>query len=82
MIGIPTCLLNLAGQPGSAVEITMTAKVDDLRERIAAFVFPRGLEVVRAKRGYTLYSRRTIGPVARLRPDQAGRQGSGPVVAK
>ena len=27
-----------------------------------------GVEVVRANRGYTLYSRRTGGPVARLRP--------------
>ena len=47
----------------------MAARTDELRERIAAFAFPRGgVEVVRANRGYTLYSRRTGGPVARLRP--------------
>ena len=47
----------------------MVGKSDDLRARIAAFTFPRGgVEVVRANRGYTLYSRRTGGPVARLRP--------------
>jgi hypothetical protein len=69
MIDLPPCLLNPAGQPGSAAEITMAAKADELRERIAAFAFPRGgVEVVRANRGYTLYSRRTGGPVARLRP--------------
>src|SRR5688572_332116 len=57
MIAIPPCLLNPAGQPGPAVEITMAAKVDDLRDHIAAFAFPRGgLEVVRANRGDTLYS--------------------------
>ena len=42
---------------------------DPLRERIEAYRFPRGgVEVVRANRGYTLYSRRTGGPVARFRP--------------
>ena len=45
-----------------------------MRERIAAYHFPRGgVEVVRASRGYTLYSRRTAGPVARLRPTGDGR---------
>ena len=47
----------------------MVSRPDPMRERIAAYHFPRGgVEVVRAKRGYTLYSRRTGGPVARLRP--------------
>jgi hypothetical protein len=64
------CLFNPAWQPGPAEEITMTAVgTDELRRRIAAYAFPRdGVEIVRANRGYTLYSRRTHGPVARLRP--------------
>ena len=38
-------------------------RTDDLRDRIAAYAFPRGgVEVVRANRGYTLYSRRTLLP--------------------
>jgi hypothetical protein len=62
--------LNPAQQPGPAQEITvMTLRTDTLHDRIAAYPFPRGgVEVVRANRGYTLYSRRTEGPVARLRP--------------
>ena len=42
----------------------MTAiRTDDLRDRIAAYPFPRGgVEVVRANRGSTLYSRRTPLP--------------------
>ena len=45
------------------------ASPDAMRERIAAHPWPRGgIEVVRANRGYTLYSRRTGGQVARLRP--------------
>ena len=45
------------------------AGVDAMRERIAAHPWPRGgVEVIRANRGYTLYRRRTGGPVARLRP--------------
>ncbi len=45
------------------------ARTDELRERIATYAFPHGsVEVVRANRGYTLYSRRTGGPIARLRP--------------
>ena len=51
----------------------MTSRPDPIRERIAAYHFPRGgVEVVRAKGGYTLYSRRTDGPVARLRPTGDG----------
>src|SRR3954451_16814658 len=52
----------------------MTAlRTDDLRDRVAAYPFPRGgVEVVRANRGDTLYSRRTEGPVARLRPTGDG----------
>ena len=42
---------------------------DARRARIEAYAWPHGgVEVVRAKRGYTLYSRRTGGPVARLVP--------------
>ncbi len=45
------------------------AGMDAMRERIAAHLWPRGgVEVIRANRGYTLYSRRTGGQVARLRP--------------
>ena len=45
------------------------AGADAMRERIAAHPWPRGgVEVVRANRGYTLYSRRTGGQIARLRP--------------
>ncbi len=48
---------------------TMASRPDAMCERIEAYRFPRGgVEVVRAKGGYTLYSRRTGGPVARLRP--------------
>jgi hypothetical protein len=51
----------------------MASQSDPTRERIAAYRFPRGgVEVVRANRGYTLYSRRTGGPVARLRPTGEG----------
>src|SRR4051812_3701183 len=50
-------------------EVVPMAGVDAMRERIAAHPWPRGgVEVTRANRGYTLYSRRTGGPVARLRP--------------
>ena len=49
------------------------AGTDAMRERIAAFPWPRGgVEVVRATRGYTLYSRRTGGQIARLRPTGKG----------
>jgi hypothetical protein len=49
------------------------AAADAMRERIAAHPWPRGgVEVVRANRGYTLYSRRTGGQVARLRPTGKG----------
>jgi len=45
------------------------AGADAMRERIAAPPWPRGgVEVIRANRGYTLYSRRTGGLIARLRP--------------
>ena len=48
-------------------------RTDTLHDRIAAYPFLRGgVEVVRANRGYTLYSRRTDGPVARLRPTGEG----------
>ena len=51
----------------------MATRTDVIRDRIAAYPFPRGgVEVVRANRGYTLYSRRTDGPVARLRPTGDG----------
>ena len=44
------------------------ASTDAMRERIAAHPWPCGVEVIRANRGYTLYSQRTGGQVARLRP--------------
>ena len=41
----------------------MATGTDVTRDRIAAYPFPRGgVEVVRANRGYTLYSRRTEAP--------------------
>jgi hypothetical protein len=48
--------LILAEQPEAVQEITMThPRPDALRDRIAAYAFPRGgVEVVRANRGYTL----------------------------
>src|SRR4051812_11767484 len=71
-------------------EVVTMAGADAMRERIAAHPWPRGgVAVIRANRGYTLYSRRTGGPVARLRPTGKAdtvqvRQGGhrpGPVVA-
>jgi hypothetical protein len=45
------------------------AGTDAMRERIAAHPWPcGGVEVIRSNRGYTLYSQRTGGQVARLRP--------------
>jgi hypothetical protein len=49
----------------------MADRQDEMRGRIEAYRWPPqrgGVEVVRANRGYTLYSQRTGGPVARLRP--------------
>jgi hypothetical protein len=41
----------------------MATGTDEMRDRIAAYPFARGgVEVVRANRGYTLYSRRTPLP--------------------
>jgi len=48
---------------------------DEMRGRIEAYPWPPGrggVEVARANKGYTLYSRRTGGPVARLRPTGQG----------
>jgi hypothetical protein len=48
---------------------------DDMRARIEAYPWPPrrgGVEAARANKGYTLYSRRTGGPVARLRPTGQG----------
>jgi hypothetical protein len=46
----------------------MARRPDVMCERMEAYRFPRGgVEVVRAKGGYTLYSRRTGGPVAHRR---------------
>jgi hypothetical protein len=69
-------LFTPAEQPGPAEEITMRAiRTDEMRDRIAAYPFPcGGVEVVRASRGYTLYSRRTDGPVAHLRPTGEGNE--------
>ena len=55
----------------------MASRPDDIRARIEAYPWPPrcgGIEVVRASKGYTLYSRRTGGPVARLRPTGQGDQ--------
>ena len=49
----------------------MPGSPDAMRTRIEAYPWPLrrgGVEVVRANKGYTLYSRRTDGPVARPRP--------------
>jgi hypothetical protein len=53
-------------------EVGAMAGADAMRERIAAYPWPRGVEVVRANRGYTLHSQRTGGRVARLRPTAKG----------
>jgi hypothetical protein len=53
----------------------MADRQDEMRRRIDAHRRPPGrggVEVVRANRGYTLRSRRTGGPVARLRPTGEG----------
>ena len=55
----------------------MPSSPDDMRARIEAYPWParRGVvAVVRANKGYTLYSLRTGGPVARLRPTGQGDQ--------
>src|SRR6188768_186584 len=75
--GIGLCLGLLGcyrrSEPAAREAFTRPARPDPIRERIAAYHFPRGgVEVVRASRGYTLYSRRTGGPVARLRPTGDG----------
>jgi hypothetical protein len=50
-------------------EIVTMASTHAIRQRIAAHPWPRGgVEVIRANRGYTLYSQRTGGQIARLRP--------------
>jgi hypothetical protein len=53
----------------------MARSEDAMRARIDAFPWPPqrgGVKVVRANRGYTLYSRRTRAPIARLRPTGRG----------
>src|SRR5919107_3951453 len=53
----------------------MAGSPEEMRARIEAYPWPPqrgGVEVVRANRGYTLYSQRTGGPVARLRPTGQG----------
>jgi hypothetical protein len=55
--------------------MAMAGRDDALRARIEAYPWPPGrggVEVVRANRGYTLYSLRTGAPVARLRPTGEG----------
>ena len=52
----------------------MAGSPDAMRTRIEACPWPPqrgGVEVLRANKGCTLYSRRTSGPVARLRPTGA-----------
>ena len=47
----------------------MTDSPDAIVARIAAYRWPHGgVDVARARGGYTLYSRRTGAPVARLKP--------------
>ncbi len=61
----------------------MPGSPDEMRTRIEAYPWPPqrgGVEAVRANKGYTLYSLRTGGPVARLRPTGQG-EGSDFVVA-
>src|SRR3954464_14721835 len=59
-------------------EVVTMAGTDAMRERIAAHPWPRGgVAVIRANRGYTLYSQRTGGQVARLRPTGGGDDGQG-----
>ena len=53
----------------------MASTPDAMRAHIEAYPWPArrgGVEVVRANKGYTLYSLRTGGPVARLRPTGQG----------
>jgi hypothetical protein len=53
----------------------MASSPDAMGARIEVYPWPPrrgGVEVVRANKGYTLYSRRTGGPVARLRPTGDG----------
>jgi hypothetical protein len=55
----------------------MASRPDDLRARIEAYPCPvgrGGVEVVCANKGNTLYSLRTGGPVARLRPTGQGNK--------
>src|SRR3954466_1968687 len=78
LVGMAQTFASLVGpgdQPLRAEAVTM-AGADAMRERIAAHPWPRGgIEVIRATRGYTLYSRRTGGAVA---ADQQGGQRPGP----
>src|SRR3954465_7955949 len=63
--GTDLCLGGCSRGPtlASGGGLTM-AGANAMRERIAAHPWPRGgVEVIRANRGYTLYSRRTGGPV-------------------
>jgi hypothetical protein len=68
--------LRLGGAPGWSNPgrgVGAMAGADAMRQRIEVHPWPRdGVEVVRANRGYTLYSRRTGGQVARLRPTGEG----------
>ena len=53
----------------------MADSQDEMRGRIETYPWPPrrgGVEVVRANKGYALYSRRTGGPIARLRPTGGG----------
>ncbi len=48
---------------------------DEIRGRIESYPWPPGrgvVEAARANKGYTLYSRRTGAPIARLRPTGQG----------
>jgi hypothetical protein len=56
-------------QGSDAMEMSMTDSTDAFLVRIVAYPWPRGgVEVEPVRGGYTLYSRRTGAPVARLKP--------------
>ena len=60
----------------------MAGSPDEMRARIEAYPWPPrrgGVEVVRANRGYTLYSRRTGAPVARRTGAPVARRTGAPV---
>src|SRR3954468_19482141 len=75
----PSSAISPSGRMGCPGCSSRSVASRSMHERIAAHPWPRGgVEVLRANRGYTLYSRRTGGPVARLRP--TGKADNGQVL--